>query len=281
MRFYPEIIEVDGRKRLKVVRTVNNHYFKAIAKGRKRFVCEGANCRICKEVKKLDQIKLKDAYKYARSEDGIIKVNIFRTDAKSDYIKINEPMFLIVRYKVSEAIANWLAGMDPEDMKEVLNPSKKAMAIKLSYKGGSGGSASIGFDVKQYEMPVLPEGFSSLYDAYLKDTDVASDEDLQNIKYIINELIARKMNVFNPDEVDEELGHQSTQQDLRDKAKSDVEGVLGASDDDVPWDEPTDTSVKERCPSANEGLSFGKHPKEQSMHCIVCPIEDECLKASK
>lgn len=276
LRFYPRLIEVDGKKRLKVVRSVLSHNFRSVDSIKKRFICEGPSCRICRETAKLSSAKIRDAFRYTKSEDGVVCVHIYKFDGKpSEYIKIGEPMFLVVRQKVVESISNWIAGLDPEDLREVLNPNVKAPIVKLSYKGGTGGNASLGFDIKKAELPKLPEDFASFYDVYCRETDIASDEDLNSIRTFVGEILSRKTNIFNPDEDDAPVVAAKT------AAKQQVAAILDDSDDDVPWkDDSKAGSQTETCPSEAEGLSFGSHPTDQHMSCIICPIEEACLKAS-
>lgn len=262
LRFYPQIIEKDGKKRLLIVRTVFLHNFKSVSDIGKRFMCEGPNCRICKETKRLSDAKLKDAYRFTRNEDGIALVNIYRTDAKSDYIKSNEPGFMVFRRKVAIAINNWIAGLDADDLKRVLDPNRKAMIVKLSYTGGTGGGASIGFDIKEAELPPLDSEFPSIFDSYVRESDIASDEEIQKIKSFVNESLARKLNIFNPDDVEEALPSPKVSR------SASVDKVLKESVN----------NPENPCPSSSEGLVFGQHPTEQNINCIVCPIEKKCIE---
>lgn len=203
IRLYPEIrLEEDGKsRRMHVVRKFWS--YTGLAKGVRRLPAPRGEADLVRpEVMRLKDANYGESWKFMASEEGLIKVNIYRSSLPKDhkYIKLNTPMFLILRRKQTNALNEFLAELSPENLRTVLNPRNTAPLIKVSYTKGSGGSASFGFDLEQKELPPLPETFPSMFDVIINDeTPLATDEELAKIRKSVSAVLAMQSNLINPD----------------------------------------------------------------------------------
>lgn len=113
-------------------------------------------------------------YSYGAKYNMIVYMYLYDTDAKSEDWKPNTLYAVIGNRKFSEAYINFistLAQEAPEAILDILNPSKPANLLNLSYKGGRDGNCSIGgtFPAKTVD-PINMEGvpYIPLEQCYIK-----------------------------------------------------------------------------------------------------------------
>ena len=189
-RIYPELVEKNGKKRLQLVRIFYSHkgFYKMVTddKGKlkkeyvRRLPCEGADCRICKQVKRMDSAGMENAWQFARMEEGIVTMYIYRsTIGKSDYVVEEQPGFAIVKRKFIAELQRFIAEFDATDMPLVFDPTILAPQLKIAWQGGSQGGASIGLDIKKGELPEIPPDYPKMSEVFIDDTKYATDEELR------------------------------------------------------------------------------------------------------
>jgi len=202
VRLYPEmIINEAGARQLVVVRRFWS-YQRAFGVRRLPAPKDG-DCPIRQQVQRLKDANYDEAWKYTAKEEGLIKLYIYKMSLKDHkYIKVKTPMFFILRRKQLTALADFLADLSPEDLRNIMNPRVAAPLIKFSFTKGSGGSSSFGFDLAREELPPLPEDFPSLYDVVMPESDAKppTDEEIAKYKKGISALLAAGTNLLNPDE---------------------------------------------------------------------------------
>jgi hypothetical protein len=288
-RFHP-IIKVDpesGRPKLVLTRSVWSH--SGFDKTR-RLPCGGKECIICAETKKLKEIKHADAWKYSAKREAIALVHIFESTAPKDYKWqiLNGYSFIQLRSKAIDSLNAFLSNLSPEEMKTVLNPKVKAPRLMFTVSGGSEGSASWSFDLKQVELPEIPEDFKYDIDTvYLDETKPITEEELKTVKITVNKLLATASGTLVEPEGEDGNSESNSEkaQANQEQAKSAVAGALGKAKE-------TPAAAKEEaqheCPGKAEGLSWGEHPVakggEVSIACLSCPHEGDdstgCIQAT-
>jgi hypothetical protein len=209
LRVHPDVYTSpeDGKKKLRAVRLIHMHQLSKDMGG--RVPCEGENCRICKEVKKLEDAKYGKAWQYKSKEEGIAQLYIYKTSADdSKYVKVKEMTYAVMPPRILIAFQQFIAGLERDEIRMVMNPEQEARALRLNYTGGSKGNAAWGFDLKEYELPELPEDFDDypigqvFYDEKNPSESYISDEDLSAFrKFVAKELSGRSVS-FNPDDDD-------------------------------------------------------------------------------
>ena len=303
LRLYPEIrAEEDGSRRLHVVRRFWS--YTGLAKGVRRLPApKDPNDPVRQEVMRLKDANYPEAWKFMASEEGLIKAQIYRSTLPKDhkYIKLNTPMFIVLRRKQLTALSTFLADLSPEQLQRILDPRKPGTIIKASYTKGAGGSASFGFDLDEAELMPLPAEFPSLFEALINDkTEPANDEELSKIRKSISAVLAMRSNIVNPEDDSGAPPVSRREEERKSEAKSAVQEALKSSSspktDSQPKSQPivekqeetkkaepaaADTAGHE-CPGQAEDpeLAFGKH-NGQHEACILCPFEAECQSASK
>lgn len=313
LRFYPEVkIEADGARRLHVMRRFWS--YTGLAKGVRRLPApQDPSDPVRKEVMRLKDAKYPDAWKFMAKEEGLIKVCIFKSSLPKDhkYIKTETPMYLVLRRKQLTALSEFLADLSPDDLRRILNPRRAAPMIKMSFSKGSGGSSSFGFDIKEAELPALPEDFPSMFKVLIEEgkEEPANDEELMKIRKSISAILASTQNLINPEE-GEESGAPPANRSEASKSASAKSAVADAlreakgAGSEAPaageaGGEAADTStgttqkvipIKEEkpdapgdatpyCPSDDPNRKFGAHDATH-VDCITCPIEDKCDAAT-
>lgn len=284
-RFFP-VIKTDpdsGRPKLVLTRSIWSH--SGFDKTR-RLPCGGKECIICAETKKLKEIKHPDAWKYTAKREAIALVYIFESTAPKDYKWqiINGYSFMQLRSKAIDSLNAFLSNLSPEEMKTVLNPKVKAPRLMFTVSGGSEGSASWSFDLKQLDLPPIPEDFKYDIDTvYLDETKPISEDELKTVKMTVNKLLAAASGTLvQPEEGDDKPKGNEERQANSDKAKSAVADALkGKKEEVVP--------KEQECPGKAEGLTWADHPatlgKDVSISCLSCAHEGDdnsgCIKATK
>lgn len=270
LRLYPEILERDGKKRARIIRLFTAH---SGFPNTRKLPCEGSSCRICKITDPMQALDEKNAWKYQAREEALIKAIVYKSSVKSDYVKLNSPLFIVLRWKGIQAIQQFIADLAPQDLQKVLDPTKAAPMLKITVDSGSKSNWSVGFDINSAAMPELPADFATLDTAYVKDTDFAKDDELQKVRTFAAEFIAKKTNLFTPD----------------DQNSGGVPGSSGAQSEETPKTETgvssatnssTEAASNSDCPGASEGLKFGEHPGN-SFTCVMCSKEPACIEATK
>jgi hypothetical protein len=290
LRIYPEIrAEEDGSRRMHVMRKFWS--YTGLCKGVRRLPAPaGDDDRVRPEVQRLKDAKYAEAWKFQAKEEGLIKVNIFRSSLPKDhkYIKINTPMVLVLRRKQINALNEFLADLSPENLRQILDPRNEAPLIKMSFTAGAGGSSSFGFDLTKAALPPLPENFPSIFDILLnKDTPLATDEELHKIRKAVSTILAMSSNIVNPESDSGSTPPSTTAADKKAAAQAAVKALLNEGGDapsepakDEPKDKKKEANPEPTCPSSDPNLSFGHHNPEH-VDCITCPYEAECSKASQ
>ena len=247
LRLYPEIrLEEDGKsRRMHVVRKFWS--YTGLAKGVRRLPAPRGDTDLVRpEVQRLVDAKYDQAWKFKAKEEGLIKVNIYRSSLPKDhkYIKLNTPMFLVLRRKQINALNEFLAELSPESLRTVLNPRNTAPLIKMSYTAGSGGSSSFGFDLEQKDLPGLPEGFPSLFEVLINDeTPLATDEEIVKIRKSVSLALAMSSNIVNPSDDSGAPPPSTTSTEKKDAARAAVaealKGQQGSGPDETASGEET------------------------------------------
>lgn len=279
MRFYPEIVDDPntGRPTILVTRTVWSHSgFDKLP----RLPCKGKGCPICAEVARLKEAKYKEVWRHSARKEAIARGYIFEANTPSDYkyLKTQEYGFIVMRDKAYQSLTAFLADLNPEDLRKVLNPRIEAPRIKLILTPGSDGSASWGFDIHPAELPPLPEGFKSVNEVYVKEDDPITDEQMRDIRKQVNKILMSlgAGQLMEPDD------YEAPADTPRQSAQDAVSAALGASA--APASNSASTAAAPACPGTKEGLEFGKNPQvlsgAVSPTCLACPYEDECMAAT-
>jgi hypothetical protein len=294
LRIYPEVIPDEGGTRR--MHTVRPFWSYTGIKGVRRLPApKDENCPIRKEMKKLaDADHLKDeAWKYRAKEEGLLKVMIFKMSHKTHkYLKLNEPMFIVLKRPGLIAWNAFLADMDPADMKDVLNPRKVAQTInvKVTKKQGSvPAGVSFGFDVKKEELPPLPDGFPSMFNVLLDEKKVATEDELKAVRSFVSRMLVTGSRVVNPGEDSDGGAPNRSSAERSQNAKSAVAEALKAAKGTAEPPPPQDTAAPGKpvqtpvtaagkCPSSDPTLGWGKQ-NGSAADCIVCEHESACSEA--
>lgn len=279
-RFHP-LIKMDeetGKPKLILTRSIWSH--SGFEKTR-RLPCQGRDCPICAETKKLKEIKHPDAWKYTSKNEAIAMVYINETNAAKDYkyMRVGEYSFFSLRSKAVKSLNDFMGNLSAEEMKSVLNPRIKAPRLMFTVSSGSEGSSSWSFDLKQMELPPVPEEFPDINDVYVKEDQPATGDEMKTVKITVNKLLAAATGTLvQPD--DNPPPPPTTASGSKAAAKSKVASILKAA--------PPPSMVEEEdssCPGTEEGLSYGNHPAtmggEVSVSCLSCPKEGKCEEVTK
>lgn len=268
MRFLPEITESEGKKKLKLIRTVFSHKIPKVG----RFKCMGDDCVMCKEANRLYSAKVGTAYEFGYREEGILKAIIYRTNVvvKSDsYLKVETPIALIIKPKVIYAINQFLSEVSREDVRDLLNPEGEQLLIRIDFKGGKDGHCSVGPDLRRVAINQdLLKDLPSLDDIYIIDKRVPDDKQIMEIRKAVSaKLLAHSgnLNVTDP-----------TVQETSQTPAELLSGNTSKSPTEIVNNPPSDTT----CPSADKELAFGKHPAEMHPDCLLCPNDSKCSEAT-
>lgn len=209
MRIWPDlhVSAETGKKRLRAARVINMHNLGKDMGG--RVPCEGEHCRICKEVKKLEDAKYGKAWQFKNREEGVITGYIFKTNAEeSKYLRVKEASYIVLSPRVFISFQTFIAGLDRDDLRQVMNPEVEAKGLKLTFTGGNKGSASWGFDLRDYELPELPRDFEEYplsrvyYDEGEPSKSYIGDDDLASFRKFVARLLAERGTAFDPGEDD-------------------------------------------------------------------------------
>lgn len=318
LRFHP-LIKTDpdtGGPKLVLTRTVWNHgqFESTVMKDGKeskvrtrRIPCSGKDCPVCAETRKLKDAKHQESWKYSAKKEALAPVYITESTAGKDYKYqiLNAYGFIQLRNKAIDSLNAFLTNLSPEEMKQVLNPRNKAQRIMFTVSGGSEGSASWGFDIKQMEMPPLPDDFPDIDKMYCDETEKVTEEELSIIRKTVNKMLAEMAGTMvDPD--DEEAtapaanpnkpaaGAKSAVADaLKKGAESGEATKPAAADTATEAAGSTQTQISESasadsdvvCPGAAENLKFGAHPVtlggDICISCLSCPHETACEAKTK
>jgi len=316
-RFHP-LIKTDpdtGNPKLVLTRSVWNHgSFETVTmkdgkeqKSRtRRLPCGGKDCPICAETRKLKDAKHSEAWKYGAKREAIAPVYIYESTAPKDYKYqiLNEYGFMQLRNKAIDSLNAFLSNLSPEEMKQVLNPKVKAPRIMFTVSGGSEGSASWGFDIKQTELAPLPDDFPDIDKMYCDETEKVTEEELSIVRKTVNKLLAEMAGqLVEPEDGDTPNPGANPNAKTNEAAKSAVADALKKGGDQ-PGGAPAGTATEAAgstpnqnsapaaaqpvsfdCPGTGEGLTFGNHPatlgKDISISCLSCPLENDCEKRTK
>lgn len=236
MRIWPDLYTSpnDGRKKLRAARIINMHNLGKDMGG--RVPCEGENCRVCKEVHKLEDVKYGKAWQFKNREEGVITGYIYKTNAEeSKYLKLKEASYIILSPRVFISFQTFIAGLDREDLRQVMNPEVEAKGLKLTFTGGNKGSASWGFDLRDYDLPELPVDFEDhpislvYYDENEPSKSYISDDDLAKFRKFVARLMSERGTAFDPG--DDDRGSRSRGRDDDDRGSRD-RGDRSSRDDD-------------------------------------------------
>jgi hypothetical protein len=300
LRLYPEFrTEEDGGRKVHVLRRFWS--YTGLAKGVRRLPApRDPNDPVRKEVLRLKDAKYDQAWKFQASEEGLIKACIFKSTLPKDhkYVKMNTPLFIVLRRRQTEALSTFLAELSPENLRKILDPRGSAPMIKVTYTAGAGGSASFGFDLAEAELPPLPSEFPSIFKVLIEEgvTKPADDEELLKIRKNISAILASQSNVINPSD---ESGAPPTRTatERQSEARGAVAGILGegkgkGGDKPATGAKPAPAASAAAaaaggaaaepdpvCPSNDAALAFGRHNGDHP-DCITCPFEDRCAAAS-
>lgn len=281
LRFSP-VVETDsdtGRPKLVLSKTVWTHGgFEKMPK----LPCKGRDCPICKEVSRLSDAGYKDAWKFKARKEHLARGYVYESNLPKEYkyLKHNEYGYIVLRDKEFRSLNAFLADLSPADMKKVLNPNVSAPRIKVVLTPGSDGSASWGFDIREAELPPVPDGFPGFDDVYVHESDEITEDHFKSIKTQVNKILASidVGTTLDPDSQDQqEPEARKSQSESKEAAKNSVADALGSS---KAKEEQTPI-----CEGEAEGLSFGKNPQVlegvPNPTCLVCSCEDKCMKATK
>lgn len=280
VRLYP-IIKEDpdtGKPKLVLTRQVWSH--SGFEKTR-RLACTGRDCAICSHTKKLKEANYSDAWKYTARGEALVLAYVYESSTPKDYkyMKTGEYGYLVLRNKAINSLNAFLANLTPEEMKSVLNPTIKANRVVLTISPGSDGSVSWGFDIKQAELPPLPDDFPDIDSVYVNPDKLTTDEELKTVRTTVNKLLATMAGILvEPDEDEEEPAPKVSNSQA---AKSAVGKALGKK----PKGESSTSQEEPSCPGIDEGLSWGNHPQtlgeEPNITCLSCPHESSCEARTK
>lgn len=306
LRFYLDEYEVGGVKRLRIARKYWRHAVKLPRDDGKgyftmRTLCEGDDCRQCKEAQRLWDVDYGKAWQYSHSLEGLCTVCVYKDpEAQADTV-LNAPTFFVLDNRIVTSMDRFLAELDPKDASELLNPNEEQLGITLSWvKGSNGMQASFGFDHKKYALAELigPNGtaWPSLDKSWIPEGKHIDDENFKKLQTEVSRIVHEKMNLEDPD------------------GKSDGDLMAGTGkveDPDVPAPEPTPeelvaeankapaeeppAAVPDTAPTSDEkcagilegeegysetGMHFGAHPTTPQPTCILCDHQGECQKAT-
>lgn len=274
LRFHPLIIKTeDGKERIQVTREVWSH--SGFEKTR-RLPCLGIDCPICKETKKLKEIKHPDAWKYAARREYLIPTWIYESSTPKDYkwIRTGEYGYMVLRGKDYMALTKFLDNLSAEEMRQVLNPHVKAPRIIYMVSPGSEGSSAFSFDLKQDSLPPWPKDFPSINSVFVDiDAEPPTDEEMKTIKTTVNKHLAASTGTLcEPEDTDNNNNRGNVE-----TAKSAVANALK--------DSVSTNSASRKCPGASEGLEWAKNPQvlngSISVACLSCVFENDCQAATQ
>jgi hypothetical protein len=292
LRAYPQIHtdETTGNPKLVLTRVIWNHG--GFEKMRK-LPCSGRDCPICKETKKLKDIKYADAFKYGSKKEAVMPVYIYEASTPKDskWVKTNQYGFMVMRGKAYDSLTNFLAGLTPEEMKQVLNPKVEAPRITLSLTPGSGGSSSWGFDLRSAVLPELPEDFKSIYDVYIDESKKVTEDELKEVRMQVHKIVASNSgSLFQPDVEPA----KTNMAEKKEQAASAVGDILGkktepAAESKVAESKPSGQEADPLCEGAANGLKFGANPQvlggAPTVDCLSCSVESSpnggCIAKTK
>lgn len=197
LRIYPEVLETESGKKIRLVRKYFRYFFKTIG----RFIYQ-EDGPIEKEINRLEASGFKDYWKYKEQLEGLIKVCLYKINSPKEnkYLKLNEPMILALKPKMIYRIEDMLSEMSPDESKELLDPDKKSVSLKLTWGKEDGRwICSIGPTLTKEELPELPEDFpKNLDEIYVTKDSVPKEDDMKKIKKFISNLIASSTDMYEP-----------------------------------------------------------------------------------
>lgn len=280
LRIYPEV--KNGRLRYR--RDIWVHRISGVG----NFICQGDNCPLCAQAKRLRDAKKKNAFKFESQLLSIMPVYIASYSEKSEYIKVETPTHVIAgRWAIQDALNRFIAETRPADLRDIFDVTNDFNFIRLDISESDDGKwkVSVGLDTFKGSAPALPEDFPKTDEIYLKDDDFATPEQIAKVAKIVSEELAKGVDFRDPGEAT----HQKAEKPSSKSA--DILGGSGSSrtpsakseshdsSEAPPW-ESSDKSTNQ-CPSKDPDLGFAKHPKGTHPDCDACKMEASCWKATK
>lgn len=297
-RMYPDF----SQRKLRLVHSLWSHKWPDIGK----FHCGADGCLQCAQVNKLYEADIDDAYRQDAKEEWIIHVDIKEMSIeKSDFLKKDQALPLIVDWRVKDAVRDFFAALNPKDVRTLLEDDE-AFGIILEYKRGKGGYANMSLSsFKKYKRSPKPEDFPTLDTSYLQPTDLPDENQLKAIQKYVDKIVNKsgvnfhdpekngskssapppapapssqnKSSASSPPSSPAPSPAQAASASDRRKPKCEMDTI---SEDKKVW---TDTSTE---PPVERKLKFGEHPihfgsTTKVPTCMTCLAESACKKQSK
>jgi hypothetical protein len=159
--------------------------------------------------------------------------------------------------------------------------------MRLEFTKGQDGNASIGFTLKSYELPELPESFNEGMSKVFYDENnpkYGTDEDVFKFRKFVAKELNSISNIVDPEDDEDEETYISPKKPDG-KSASRVEEMLGPEKEKPNEEKPKKDRKEIECPGKKENpkLDFGKYPGEDdvSVECISCQNEALCIIESK
>ena len=140
------------------------------------------------------------AWKYQSREIGLVKAVVYETDPPGqEYITYDKPQILVLKPRAIYQFDNWLAGLNPGHLVEILDIDKPSFLIKLDWQSGARGSCNVSILLEKRECPPLKyehetdekvevRDFPSIVDCYVKDRK-PTEEEARSIQEMISKEI--------------------------------------------------------------------------------------------
>ena len=300
-RIFPELV----KNRLTLIRRFFSHHIPKIG----WFMC-GEHCKICPQTDRLAEHNVDKSWQQESRELGLVKVYLRDTTADNEYLKPKTHMTLILYPRQIYAIQAFIAELEPEDLREVLDVTDKHQGFKMVFSSGKKGTCTFSLDEKSYEVPALPNDFPKLSEIFVTEDQFPDDKQMKRIKAFVSSQIAKSVDFHSPDDHEdtgtlsaadaaELMGADDDEDNLmtstrsekkkekeksnKKKSKKVIEAEVEDEEEEEVKAKPKETKSKDKnkCPSKDAELSFGNHPAATHPHCLACEYEDECIAATE